>query len=376
MRYTREECCLAWLSSCGIHPKRLRQIIDELDGAEAVYDWFMVEGKGFLECFARGSEIELLIDGAQRDNMHEMTQMLHAINAHVMYIDDSIYPASLRRIPSPPPILYYCGDPDCIRDRQVTMVGTRRPSVHGIEATRRIARDLAQQGIPIVSGLAGGLDTEAHLGCMEGGAPTIGVLAAGIDVNYPSGSRQLKEDIVRKGGLLLTEMPLGSAATKGVFHRRNRILSGLSPATLMMEGAAASGSMITVRHAQEQGRRVFAYPGLPGAEASEGAHALLRQGAAYCTSAQDVLEEMGWTASAGRIAPLPAARMLRQDTVQLDDDAQRKVYQLLANGEKSFDEILAASGLSLPDCTLALTMLQLNGLVSSLPGKLYTRAKN
>lgn len=369
MRYTREECCLAWLASGGMHPKKLRRIVDEFDGAEGVYDRYMIEGRGFLEDFAKGTEIDVLEEGASRENMHELAKRLHSISAHVMYIDDSIYPSILRTIPSPPPVLFYQGDPRCLEDRQVTMVGTRRPSVHGTEATRKIAHDFAQAGVPVVSGLASGLDTAAHLGCMEGGAPTIGVLACGIDVEYPSGSRQLREDIIAKGGLLLTELPLGAQATKGVFHQRNRIMSGLSPATLMMEGAPSSGSMITVRHALQQNRRVFAYPGLPGAEASEGTHELLRQGASYCTRAQDVMEDMGWTGGKDRAQPAPAAKK----EVQLEDDAQRTLYHLLCAGDKTFDELLAASGLPMTDVTIALTMLQLDGLVASLPGKTYSK---
>lgn len=249
----------------------------------------------------------------------------------------------------------------------VSVVGSRKASPQGVEVTQKICRELSQAGVTIVSGFAMGIDTAAHEGCLEGGSPTAAVLSAGIDVDYPADNAALKERIVKNGGVLLSEYPPGFRSNKFVFQVRNRIIAGLGKALLMMESRIQSGSTLTVHHALDQGREVYAYPGIPGTEWAEGAHQLLREGANYFTSAQDILEDLGWEDD----LPQPTIQQ-KKELPPLSDD-QRRVYTLLSQGELSFDQLADQSGLASPALSVALTMLQMMGLVRAMPGKAYCR---
>ena len=368
MQYTREDGCLAWLACSLLNPDTSAALLQDFGSAEGLYDYLVAHGGEFLRSYGVSDKaIGTLVNSSDREKMHEMLLLMRRLNAGILSILDPRYPDMLRHIQQPPTILFYRGNPDCLLGKCIAIVGSRSVSPQGVQVTRKISRELSQAGVTIVSGLAMGVDAEAHLGCLEGGAPTAAVMACGIDVDYPMENYDLKERIVREGGVLLSEYPLGMHGSKHVFQMRNRIVSGLANAVPMMEGQVRAGSMITVQHALDQGREVFAYPGVPGTEYAQGAHQLLREGANYFTSAQDVLEDLGWAED----APLPSGTQ-KKELPEMTDE-QRKIYALLGRGEMSFDELAAETGLPAPQLSVSLTLLQMSGVIRALPGKAYSR---
>lgn len=367
MRYTREDGCRAWLTYGQIRADVLGELLDEFGSAEAIYDRFVHDGNEFLKTRVHEYGIAQLREQSSREKMHDMLVTMQKLEIGILAQTDSLYPDSLRNIQMPPAVLFYRGDPECLMGKCVSVVGSRKASPQGVEVTKKICRELSQAGVAIVSGFALGIDTAAHEGCLEGGSPTAAVLSTGIDVDYPVDNARLKERIVQQGGVLLSEYPPGFRSNKFVFQVRNRIISGLSKALLMMESRIQSGSTLTVHHALDQGREVYAYPGIPGTEWAEGAHQLLREGANYFTSSQDILEDLGWEDD------LPKPTVQQKKNLPSLNEEQRRVYSLLSQGEMSFDQLADQTGLNPPALSVALTMLQMMGLVKAMPGKTYSR---
>jgi DNA processing protein len=212
---------------------------------------------------------------------------------HLLCIDDPAYPALLRQIRRPPALLFVHGDPACLSLPQVAIVGSRNPTPGGSDNARQFARYLAESGFAITSGLALGVDAAAHQGALAASGKTIGVLGTGIDRIYPSRHRDLARDIIATGGALVSEFPLGTTSQAGNFPQRNRIISGLSCGTLVVEAAVQSGSLITARLALEQNREVFAIPGSIHNPLARGCHRLIREGAKLVETGLDIVEELG-----------------------------------------------------------------------------------
>lgn len=365
MRYTREDGCAAWLASAAVPPDIMAELYRTYGSAEAVYEAFKAgrEDFGSLTPACRRT----LKTHSDERYIHQMLVTMQETDTDILTANDSRYPALLYDIQDPPQILFYIGDPACLKNRTVSMVGSRKASVQGLEAAQTVARELALAGVTVVSGLAMGIDAACHRGCIEGGMPTVAVIGCGTDVPYPVANTELRKKILDTGGILLSEYPPGSRPEAWHFPIRNRIISGLSPVTVMMEAQIRSGSMTTVRHALDQGREVYAYPGVAGTVWAEGAHQLLREGANYFTRAQDILEDMEWD--------------LRQKTAEPEEimpleGAQAKILAALAGGDRGFDELLSETGLEAPELSAHLTMLQVMDLVHSLPGKLYHKVSH
>ena len=382
MRYTREQACLAWLAQGMLGSRRLKKLLDEYGSAEAAYDAFQRDHGASLQNRISDYSLSLLRASASREKLHDMLVTMRKWNMGLVSMADDMYPESLRNIPEPPYMLFYQGDLRAAEGRCITVIGSRSATVAGIAATKSLCRDLSKQGVCIVSGLAVGIDAAAHEGCLDGGSPTIGVAASGLNVPYPSENVALKA--------------------------RNRILAGLGHAVVLMEARIRSGSMLTVHHALDQGKDVFAYPGIPDAPMSEGAHQLLREGAVYFTSAKDILEDMDWQPAAsipkrqdtGQPRPAPrkketqpapakapkAPPVMEQKAPPPEppktpeiplppmDDVQKRIYDALADGERSFDQLASQTGLDASKLMASLTMLQILGAVKPLPGKSYCRA--
>jgi DNA processing protein len=297
-------------------------------------------------------------------NMKEIEQDLHweTQNQHqhcILTWEDNRYPALLKEIHDPPVVLYARGDLASLEQPMLAMVGTRKPSTTGAETSWYFANQLAQCGITIVSGLAEGIDAKAHQGCLKAEARTIAVMGTGMDSIYPRSNSQLASKIV-ENGLLLTEFPLKSRANAGHFPRRNRIISGLSKATLVVEAAMKSGSLITARLALEQNRDVLAIPGSIHNVQARGCHYLLQQGAKLVTSIQDVLDELG----------MPQLRnsVLLGTSIGSLAISHRNLVECIGFEVTTIDKIIERSGLSL-DITLSnLAQLEIAGLVKAVPG--------
>lgn len=210
----------------------------------------------------------------------------------VISIDDAAYPELLREIPKPPPLLYVRGDTRALLLPQIAMVGARNPTAGGLENAERFAAHLAGCGFAITSGLALGVDAAAHHGALQAGGITLAIMGTGIDRIYPARHHTLATDIVEHGGALVSEFPLGTQAQAAHFPQRNRLISGLSMGTLIVEAAVKSGSLITARYALEHNREVFAIPGSIHNPMARGCHQLIREGATLVETADDIVSQL------------------------------------------------------------------------------------
>lgn len=269
---------------------------------------------------------------------------------------DPGYPLLLKEIHDPPPVLYAIGCVSAFQQPTVAMVGSRKPSITGRETAWRFAFELAQNPITIVSGLALGIDAQAHSGCIAAGGQTIAVMGTGIDCIYPRHHVKLAEEIVEKG-LLLSELPLKSPPIAGHFPRRNRIISGLSLSTLVVEAAVRSGSLITARLALEQNRDVLAIPGSIYNPEAMGCHHLLQQGAKLVTSSADVLDELGL---------IPNNRA--PELVFTLATENKNLVKCIGFEVTTVDQIIIRSGLSVEKVVCNLAQLELQGIVKAIPG--------
>ena len=293
----------------------------------------------------------------------------------IVTLGDAAYPPALLATEDPPLLLYLLGAPRFVHGagpfappRCLAMVGSRNPTAQGAEHARQFARVLRAAGLTIVSGLALGVDAAAHEGALldapDPDTPaTIAVVGTGLDRVYPRANKDLAHRIARHG-LLVSEYPLGTPPLPANFPKRNRIISGLSQGTLVVEAALQSGSLITARMAAEQGREVFAIPGSIHAPQSRGCHALLRQGAKLVESAEDVLEELRLPAA----APAPAG-----DAPDATTPAQQEVLQALGFDPLGLDALVARTGLDAATLQVRLLELELDGRVARLPGGLFQR---
>lgn len=279
------------------------------------------------------------------------------------------YPARLREIPDPPPLLFVHGAAGCLDALQLAIVGSRNPTPGGRDTARAFAEHLAGAGLTITSGLALGIDTACHEGALAAGGCTIAVMGTGLDRVYPARNRDLAHAIAAAGGALVTEFPLGTPPQPENFPRRNRIISGLSLGTLVVEAALRSGSLTTARHAVEQGREVFAIPGSIHNPLARGCHALIRQGAKLVETAEDILEELRYEVvdrTARRPGPAPEPGTLSAEHIQLID--------YMGFDEVSVDQIAARSGLTAAAVSSMLLILELEGRVISRAGGRYVRS--
>jgi DNA processing protein len=291
---------------------------------------------------------------------------------HLITLQDGKYPDLLRLIDAPPPLLYVIGDCDVLAHPGMGIVGSRNPTPAGREIAQDFAQELASFGLCITSGLALGIDTAAHQGALRANGLTIAVAATGLDRIYPSRNRALAHEIIEQGALI-SEFPIGTEALAGHFPRRNRIISGLSLGTLVVEAALRSGSLITAHQAMEQGREVFAIPGSIHNPLARGCHQLLREGAKLVESAADILEEL-----AGKITP-PSPREDRQkpEPIMTDDlpADHASLLEKMGYDPISIDRLIQLSGLTAEEVSSMLLIMELEGRVATLPGGFYQRLK-
>lgn len=303
----------------------------------------------------------------------EVTSELPAGSLVIPYTSDR-YPEGLRRLSTPPPVLYCLGPLPADQPRTITVVGTRAATEYGRRMARRIGAELAEAGWRVASGIARGIDAEAHRGALEAGGETVGVPGCGLGYIYPLSNRSLYRDLEDRG-LLLTEFPPSERPRKEYFPRRNRILAGLARAVVVVQAGIRSGALITVDHASDIGVEVLAVPGPSDLPASRGVNELLRDGAAVATSASDVLSLLGEAtgsytgsarASVGGPAPADAGASRGADGSARPED--ERLLSVLTDGPAHVETLTAEAGLPLPVALARLGQLELDGLIRGLPG--------
>jgi DNA processing protein len=277
---------------------------------------------------------------------------------------DDAYPRLLREIPAPPPVLYVRGQLVPEDAMAVAIVGTRRATAYGREVATRIAGELADEGVTIVSGLARGIDGVAHQSALKARGRTIAVLGSGVNIIYPPDHRNLAERIVEQGALV-SDYPPDRPPDAVNFPARNRIISGLTLGTIVVEAPARSGALITTDFAADQGREVFVVPGSVFSAASAGCHGLLRDGARPVTCAADVLDDLNIN---GRREHTSV-----QQALPLEDD-ERRLLALLTGDPQHIDEISAAANLAIAQCGALLLTMELKGLVRNQGAQHYVRS--
>lgn len=304
----------------------------------------------------RLSQLYQYVDNEQQLAEHHRVQLIH--------FDDARYPNLLKHIRKPPPLLYVRGNTDLLNCPQIAMVGSRKPSATGRNTAKNFARGLADSGYVITSGLALGIDACAHLGALDAGLgnkKTIAVLGSGLARIYPSRHRQLAMDIVENGGAVISEFPMSTAALPANFPQRNRIVSGLSKAVLVVEAALKSGSLITARFALEQDREVFAVPGSICNPMAAGCHALIKQGAMLVEQPEDLIQELS-----GFVAFQQQHRDVSQpQQPEPIDEKTQKVLDVMGYEVTDLATIAERCQYGFSELTEALLALELKGLIEN-----------
>ena len=279
--------------------------------------------------------------------------------------EDENYPQMLRNIDDPPSVLYYKGDlSDCNLEKTLAVVGSRRATGYAREALSKIISELNGTDICIVSGLASGIDTTAHVSALDNNLKTIGVIASGFDFTYPADNKELYKRIENGCGAVLSEYYPTFQPIKFRFPQRNRIVSGLSYGTLVAEASLKSGALITANLTLEQGRELMCIPGLITNPNTQGIYKLLKNGATLVTCADDVLEALGWE-----------IKIEQQSLFKLPDlsDDEKIIYETLEIEEKSVDELQAFTKMSIDNLLMYLTTMELKGIIKQVDGDRYKR---
>jgi DNA processing protein len=389
---------LAWSRINGVGPTLFQRLLEKFENLENAWqadlkDLRQVEGFGT-------KLIEKVQQGRSHLNPEQILTQTLSQNHNFWIQTDAEYPQLLLEIPTPPPVLYYRGKPQAEENQglspMIAIVGTRHPSEHGRRWTRKIASILAQSGFRIISGLATGIDAEAHQACLREKQRTIAVLGTGVDIAYPHSNRQLMAEIAEKG-LILSEYPPGTHPDRRNFPPRNRIIAGLSRAILVMEAPEKSGSLITARYGNEFGRDIYALPNSPDFVQSKGCLKLLKDGSQMIINEGELLEMLG------AIPPLDLPEQLSlfnppEQTSTESAQNQRKfaqknkekitlevnsipdlspdlakILEFIALEPTPFDLIVENSALPASHVSASLLQLELFGMVTQLPGMLYQR---
>jgi DNA processing protein len=357
----------------GVGARTFQRLLQRFGNPEGVFAASRRQLEGVSGLKPRSVEAIKSWASVEQTTRREMARM-RALNCQLVRWGTPEYPYLLTTIPDPPAVLYVKGRLLSEDQRAVAVVGSRHPSAYGLMVCKKLCVELAWQGWTVVSGMARGIDSAAHLGALEGGARTLAVLGTGLDVVYPAENRKLYERISGSGAVI-SELPLGSPPDPGNFPVRNRIISGLALGVVVVEATAKSGSLITARMALDQGRQVFAVPGPVDREGVVGPHRLIKEGAKLVERAADITEElepMVSPAIAGRAAR-PSAQTPSPGTFL--DERERKIWDLLGVEPVHIDPISRQVGLGVAQTAEVLLRLEIMGLVTQLPGTMFVRTR-
>ena len=359
-----------------IGPRAATKLLEKFGSADGVFHATRAE----LESLRLKPEtVESIVKREFYKQAEEELTTVGKLGGDVLILDDGSYPYLLREIADPPITLYVKGDwQACFDAPCIGIVGSRRCSTYGENASLMLARDLAEKGICIVSGLARGIDTAAHKGAIEARGKTIAVLGTGIGQVYPKENAKLVDKILDSGGALVSQFPLETPPLPENFPYRNRIISGLSLGVLIVEASERSGSLITARLAMEQNREVFAVPGNITSKNSFGTNYLIKSGAKLVQQWQDVVHELPAEIAAKILPPVikeTENRANQSETIPADlSDDERKIYKLLSYDDAQHVDLLSEkSGLPVNILMSLLFALDMRDLVRELPGKHFVR---
>ena len=393
----------------GVGPRRLARLVDLFGSAERI---LATPQRSLRGVPGLGPELARRIADADSPAARKKTQRalarLKTLGARVLTPTDRFYPHPFKDLAEPPFLLFALGEPKMLAEPIVAIVGTRSPTIYGRKAAAELSSELALSGYVIASGLARGIDTAAHLGALEVGGGTIGVLGHGIEQTYPRENAPLFAR-VRHSGLLITEYPPGETPKPGNFPRRNRLITALAEAVVVVEMGHRSGAQHTVTYALEQGKEVMAVPGPIGTPANEGTNQLIKDGARLVTCAADVVEELrgvGYHHPVGNAAgpldtpgpqgqpqgdrvghgsvPGPSAlsaggraglgsRTPAGQSLPLMTRSEERILAVLSSLPVHIDEVVAEAGMPAGEALATLLQLELRGLARSMPGKCFAR---
>lgn len=366
---------LGWLALAltpGLGARMAGKLLREFGSPEAVFNASLtsLEAQRLPAAVAQSLHARESMSAAAK----ELAQS-QAAGCRLLTWDEPAYPARLKEIYDPPPLLYVLGNIELLNRHIISIVGSRRPTPYGNQMAERLGRDLAERGLVIASGLARGIDASAHKGALSTpqGA-TIGVVGAGIDVIYPKENKKLFAEIIQRGAII-SEFPMGTFPAPQNFPIRNRVIAGMGLGVVVVEGAQYSGSLITARLGMEFGREVFGVPGNATQPSSFGPNQLIKQGAKLVTGWEDVVEELPTPV---RAELLPVETASSQERAQLVEQSltpsERTLYDLLAaDKSRPVDDLVENSGLTSSEVLAGLFDLELKGVVRQLPGKQFLK---
>lgn len=367
---TSSDEIFAWLGLylvSGLGNRAFRNLLEKFGSPGAVFE------AGFSELVNVGGireEIARKILGKQFSSDPEKEILkIEKCNARIIRYTDSSYPRSLKEIYSPPMLLYVKGKDLPVDQTFIAIVGSRNATHYGLRAAENLGFGLARRGVGVVSGMAKGIDSAAHNGCLRGKGFTIAVIGTGIDRIYPTVNKRLSEEIMERG-VVVSEFPMGSPPEPKNFPIRNRTISGLSRGVTVVEATRNSGSLITASIALDQGREVFAVPGSIDSFKSMGTHFLIKQGAGLIENADDILEELGL-----RNRPVQQKYNFGDytDSALELTDSEKKIYSTLGDYPIHIDEIVRQGDMDAGKVLSVLMALELKGLAKQLIGKMFVR---
>ncbi len=349
----------------GLGPSRISSLVKHFGSARKVLEANLEEIQqipGFEYKMA-----SLLLQPLNEEFISKQMELLQKFQFKFLDCLDPIFPNILKQIYAPPPFIYGHGNLAVLQQKSVAVVGTRNCSEYGKSVTQRIVRELVEAGLVIVSGLARGIDTLAHSAALRQGGKTVAVLGCGLDTTYPPENRELVNAIVKQNGAVISELPLGTLPEAHHFPERNRIISGLSLATIIIEADMKSGSLITAQYALDQNREVFAIPGRIDSEKSQGTHWLIKTNRAKLVqNSVDILTELNLHSKSQVLDPLPR-------TLPALESQEEKVYRQLTGEPKHIDQIAESTAFPTSQVLGLLLSLELKGLVVQIPGKNFQR---
>jgi len=352
----------------GIGPKTVKKLLEHFGDVEKIFNASPSEIS--IATRLRLDKAEELLSEKNLKNSEDLLHFCEDNSVEIILPDDESYPRLLREIASPPFVLFLRGNARVLSAPQIAIVGTRKPTPYGLRSAEEFAYQLSALGVVVTSGLALGIDTAAHKGALKANRPTVAVLATGCEKIYPPENEKLAKEILKTGGVLVSEFPPNTAVRKQNFPNRNRIISGLSLGVLVAEAPEDSGALITASYAIEQNRQVFAIPARIDEKNFVGAMRLIQQGAKLVLSVKDIIEELPpFESLAETRLGIPSTS--DKTTPQTLDQEERIILDSLSAGSLDPSGIARKTGMLVQRVSAVLLKLQLKGAVVALPGNRY-----